>query len=210
MSKHNLNANIPVMFRSYDAATNSAPDCSIWEALYATMAHPDFFKAITIGDGSLRQTFVGGELGCSNPIAHVLAETRRLYPDRHVSCVLSIGAGHARTIRIQDPSPTERIFRTEEILAIKNIATDSERVAEEMSARFQDTTGIYYRFNVDQGMQSMETGEWERLSEVMAHTRAYFGKVDTARGMDRVARAIKGRKAAISVACLGQYSFCLT
>ncbi|KAG8746498.1 hypothetical protein FRC11_012690, partial [Ceratobasidium sp. 423] len=62
------------MFRSYKAASNPGPDCTMWEALYATMAHPDLFKSIDIEDSGVRQSFVGGELGCSNPIAHVPAE----------------------------------------------------------------------------------------------------------------------------------------
>ncbi|CAE6436949.1 unnamed protein product [Rhizoctonia solani] len=79
--KDNINAGIPVIFRSYQARANRAPDCAAWKAIYATMAHPDFFKSIDIADGSLKYSFVGGELGNSNPLVHVLAEVRDLYPD---------------------------------------------------------------------------------------------------------------------------------
>ncbi|CAE6503534.1 unnamed protein product, partial [Rhizoctonia solani] len=168
--KDNINASIPVMFRSYQARANRAPDCAMWEALYATMAHPAFFKSIDIAEGALKYSFVGGELGNSNPLAHVLGEVRDLYPGQYVSCIMSVGAGHAHTIHI--PS-TDRQLAS---LAMKAMATDSERVAEEMARRFQDTTGVYFRFNVDQGIQDVETDDWEKLGTVGAHTRAYLSK----------------------------------
>ncbi|CAE6484080.1 unnamed protein product [Rhizoctonia solani] len=70
MARHNLNAGLPVLFRSYTVTTNPGPNCTICEAVYATMAHPDLFKNIDIVDSSVSQSFVGGVLGCSNPIAH--------------------------------------------------------------------------------------------------------------------------------------------
>ncbi|CAE7228203.1 unnamed protein product, partial [Rhizoctonia solani] len=94
MAKHNLNAGLPVLFRSYSAPTNPGPDCTICEALYATMAHPELFKSIDIMHSGVPQSFVG-EIGCSNPLAHLLSEVQQLYPDRDVACIISIGAGHA-------------------------------------------------------------------------------------------------------------------
>jgi hypothetical protein len=206
MSKHKMNASIPTMFRSYEAMANPGPDCTIWEALYATMAHPDLFKGIDIGDYPMQQSFVGGDLGCSNPIGHVLAEVKRMYPNRHVSCILSIGAGHARTIHIPDPSPPQRMLGTEAVTAMKDMATDSERVAEEMSIRFRDTAGVYFRFNVDQGMQNMEARHWDRLDEVVAHTQAYLQKTETNQRMSKLVQVIKERRTAVSTRHIGKSS----
>jgi hypothetical protein len=206
MSKHNMNAGIPTIFRSYVAAANSGPDCTIWEALSATMAHPELFKSIDIDEYSIPQSFVGGELGCSNPIAHVLNEVKRVYPNRHVSCILSIGVGHARTIHIPNPSPSERILRTEELIVMKDLATDSERVAEEMSTRFHDTERVYFRFSVDQGMQVVHAGDWEKLDEVVAHTKAYLHKMETNKRMDQTVQAIKDRESSIATTHIGQFN----
>ncbi|EUC58762.1 calcium-independent phospholipase A2-gamma, partial [Rhizoctonia solani AG-3 Rhs1AP] len=84
MARHNLNTSLPVLFRLYTASSNPGPDCAIWEALCATMAHPDLFKSIDIVESSVSQSFVGGELGCSNPLAHVLTEAKWLYSDPQV------------------------------------------------------------------------------------------------------------------------------
>ncbi|CAE6489093.1 unnamed protein product [Rhizoctonia solani] len=192
--KDNINASIPVMFRSYQASANRAPDCAMWEALYATMAHPDFFKSIDIAEGSLKYSFVGGELGNSNPLAHVLAEVRDLYPDQYVSCIMSVGAGHAHTIRISNTSHRKTS------LAMKAMATGSDRVAEEMARRFQDTTGVYFRFNVDQGIQDVGTDDWEKLGTVGMHTRAYLSKNEVDRGMREATKAMHDRSNALAVA----------
>lgn len=206
MSKHNMNASIPTMFRSYKVSTNQGPGCTIWEALYATLAHPDLFKSIDIGEGPMRESFVGGDIGCINPIAHVLAEVKRLYPDRHVSCILSVGAGHLRTIHIPNSSPYQRLLSTEAVAVAKNLVTDGERIAEEMAARFQDT-GIYHRFNVDQGMQNIGIDHWERLGEVAAHTRAYIDKVEIGRRIDQATQLITGRKGVLAASLIGTGHF---
>ncbi|KEP45608.1 kinesin light chain, partial [Rhizoctonia solani 123E] len=197
MSKHNMNAALPVIFRSYKATTNPGPSCTIWEALYATMAHPDLFKSIEIGDSAVRQSFVGGELGCGNPISHVLAEVKRIYPGRYVSCILSLGAGHARTIHIPNTIPSYLMPRTQDVIVMKDMATDNERVAEEMAARFQSTNEVYFRFNVDQGMQEMEAGDWERLEEVVAHTTAHLHKAEESQRLDLMIQVAMARQASV-------------
>ncbi|CAE7072079.1 unnamed protein product [Rhizoctonia solani] len=194
MAGHNLNAGLPVMFRSYTATTNPGPDCTIWEALHATMAHPDLFKSIEIVESGISQSFVGGELGCSNPLAHVLNEVGRVYPDRQVASVVSIGAGHARTIQVPGPS---RWHRTQDVVVMKDMATDSERVAEEMMIRFRSRSGVYFRFNVDQGMQNMKDGSWERLGEAMQHTKAYLQKSETSQKLEEAARASIERRSVV-------------
>ncbi|CAE6539782.1 unnamed protein product [Rhizoctonia solani] len=200
MARHNLNASIPVLFRSYIVSANPGPDCPIWKALRATMAHPDLFKEIEIPDNSVPQSFIGGEIGCSNPLAHVLSEVNRIYPGHRVACIISIGAGHARTIQLPSTSRIRLLLRTQDVVAMKRMATDSERVAEEMAERFQDTTGVYFRFNVDQGVQDMKDGSWERLGETMEHTKAYLQRNETNQRMESAVRASMEKQVVLNTA----------
>ncbi|CUA77727.1 Nephrocystin-3 [Danio rerio] [Rhizoctonia solani] len=195
MAQHNMNAGLPVLFRSYTVVANPGPDCTISEALHATMAHPDLFKSIDILVSSVSQSFVGGELGCNNPIAHVLSEANGIYPEHTVGSVISIGTGHARTIQVPNPS---RWLRTQDVMVMKGMATDSERVAEEMVARFGATSGVYFRFNVDQGMQDMKHGSWERLGEAMQHTKAYLQKSEVNQRLQAAVRTIAERRGTVS------------
>ncbi|CUA77728.1 Kinesin light chain 1 [Rhizoctonia solani] len=195
MAQHNMNAGLPVLFRSYTVVANPGPDCTISEALHATMAHPDLFKSIEILVSSISQSFVGGELGCNNPIAHVLSEADRIYPEHTVASVVSIGAGHAHTIQVPEPS---RWLRTQDVIVMKDMATDSERVAEEMVARFEGTSDVYFRFNVDQGLQDMKHGSWERLGEAMQHTKAYLQKGEVKQRLQVAVRKTVERRGTVS------------
>jgi hypothetical protein len=206
MAKRNMNACIPVIFRSYRVDVDPSLDCTVKKALHATMAHPDLFKSIDIEDTqtSLKRSFVGGDVGCSNPIPHVLAEVKRLYPDRHVACILSIGAGHARTIQVPDPSLLQKIFRTQDVIVMKQMATDSERVAEETKIRFKAMESVYFRFNVDQGMQTMLPGSWEQLGDILENTRCYLQLTGVKKTMRQAIRSIVGRRASVRTELIGQ------
>jgi predicted acylesterase/phospholipase RssA len=203
MSRHNMNASIPCIFRSYKGAANQMPDCAIWEVLFASMAHPDLFKSIEIGEAPMREPFVDGGLGCNNPTPHVLAEAKRLFPGRYVSCVMSIGSGHTCTIQLPKPTMLQQVLPTHVLAAMNDIATDSERVAEEMAGRFRGLKNVYFRFNVNQGMQNIKLNDWEKLSDVSAHARAYMRGAETSERMDQAVKAITERKTAVSTAQIG-------
>ncbi|KAG9100997.1 hypothetical protein FS749_011080 [Ceratobasidium sp. UAMH 11750] len=199
-SRHNLNAGIPVMFRSYDAVANQVPDCAIWELLCATMAHPELFESVDIGEPPMRMSFVDAGLGCCNPTAHVLAEAKAIYPDGHLACVISLDAGHPSTIQIPKSRPFQRLLPSKVLAAMRDIAVDSERVAQEMATRFGQVTDVYFRLDVNQGMQNVKMSEWEKLSEVAAHTRAYTSHPEANKKIDEAVKAIRERKAAINMA----------
>lgn len=213
MSAHNLNAGLPCAFRTYPANANAMPDCPIWKALRASTAHPELFKSIEIEELGVGQHYAGGGLGCGNPTSQLLREAAVLYPDRRVGSIVSIGAGHARTIQITQPAWFERLLPVGALAvsrALKvahDIATDNERVAEEMAARFSDAKGVYYRLNVDQGMQNIEPSEWEKQSEVASHTLAYMQKVETNRLLDALVDSVQKRRGTIQTHQIGRPSW---
>lgn len=204
MSKHNMNAGLPTAFRSYQAPNNQMPDCSIWEALCATTAHPDLFKSIDIGDGAVKESFIDGGLGCSNPLAHILAEVKLMYPNRHIGCVVSIGAGNPRTIHIPRSGPLQRLLATPATEALKGMVTDTERVAQEMAVRFSVRPNVYFRFSVDQGIQDIRLCEWDRMGQVLAHTRKYIDHSEVSSAISKSAIAIRNRRAMVSVEHIGR------
>ncbi|QRW09803.1 kinesin light chain [Ceratobasidium sp. AG-Ba] len=198
MSEHNLTASAPRIFRSYTGPNNEMPNCPIWQAIRASMAHPALFKSIVIKDGVVGESLVGGDVGCSNPTRHVLGEVSSTHPDQHVSSIVCIGTGHARTIEIPRSNPLHRMMPTNVLIAMKNVATDSEKVAQEMEAQFQGTNA-YWRLSVDQGMQGVRASEWQKRNEVVAHTRAYMHKAEVASRLQKVAQAMVDRNPVVSV-----------
>ncbi|QRW06373.1 kinesin light chain [Ceratobasidium sp. AG-Ba] len=198
MSAHNLNAALPCIFRSYQGVSNQVLDCPIWQVLSATMAHPEMFKPTEIGPDHLRLSFVDGGLGCNNPAAHVLAEVKAVLPSREMSSLVCIGAGHPDTIQLSQRSVFARLVPTNVLALTKGISQDAERVAQEMYARFRSATHLYYRFSVDQGMQSIEVGEWEKLSQVAANAQAYMRSPGVSTRVDEAVATIGDRKAVVA------------
>ncbi|CAE6449707.1 unnamed protein product [Rhizoctonia solani] len=207
MSRHDMRAGIPTAFRSYPAVASEGPRCTIWETLCATMAHPDMFKSFDISGPMLKQSFVDAGLGCNNPLAHVLAEVKSLYPERHVSSVISIGTGHTRTIQIPDRSILRQLLPKATIKAMKYIAEDAERVAQVIARRFGSVDGIYFRLSVDQGLQSVEADKWDQLSEVAEHTRAYMRTWEVKQTLDKAAEAVRLRRETVSTVQIGKVTF---
>ena len=89
------------------------------------------------------------------------------------------------------------------MIVMRDMATDSERVAEEMTGRFEGTGDVYFRFNVDQGMQNMKDGSWERMSETMQHTKAYLQKHETSQKLDGAVHASKERRGEVTTTHAG-------
>ncbi|KAG9075017.1 hypothetical protein FRC06_010323 [Ceratobasidium sp. 370] len=167
------------------------------------MAHPELFKSINIGEPPVRMPFVDGGLGCSNPTAHVLAEVKAIHSNGHLACVISIGAGHTSTIQIQKSGPLRRVLPSNVLTVMRSIAMDGERVAQEMAMRFGQARGAYFRLNVDQGIQNIKASEWEKLSEVAAHTRAYTSHPETSEKIGQAVKAIRDRKPTVNIAKIG-------
>jgi len=170
MSALNLNARIPRLFHMYQGTEYQSPNCMIWEAVRATSAAPTFFKRIVING----EPFIDGDMGRNNPINQVLEEAELMFPHRHIACIVNIGMGQAQTISIPKPNLFQRLLPLKVVDAMRKIATDCEESAQVVARRFQHTSGVYFRFNVEQGLQAVGLEQWERLNEVRAHTQQYI------------------------------------
>lgn len=157
----------------------------IWEAARATSAAPTFFKRIEIGEPGLKEPFIDGGMGRNNPAKCLLEEAEMVFPDTRVDCLISIGCGQANPIGIGSP-PTlfHRIIPLhllDVVTALKAIATDCEATAQEIAKKIRDRPNVYFRFNVEQGIQKIAMNEHGRLDEVTAHTIQYLRKEENNR-----------------------------
>ena len=186
-----MNANIPVLFRSYQSQETHS-GCKIWEAARATSATPTFFKHIEIGN---KQPFIDGGLGCNNPSKLVLKEAKVVFPAHQIGCLVSIGTGHAEVISIRKPGFFQQIVPTNVVDVLKAISTDCEETHEEMLLLFANSPNIYFRINVEQGMQGIKLSEWEKMANVEAHTMQYLRREEVGKKLGLVIDAIKSPKA---------------
>ena len=184
----------PTLFRSYDVAKNKEYNCEIWEAARATSAAPTFFKRIKIGPAGSGIDYVDAGIGCNNPIKQVVAEAARVFGEEApVACVVSIGTGQSGSVGLARPDAVQKIFPMSLITALKEIATDSGKTAEEMASWYKDIPGFYSRLDVDRGLHSVSLEEWEQLGSVRAYTKNYMKLDEINRRVDDVVRALCGQ-----------------
>lgn len=199
----------PRLFRSYEVRSNQEYNATIWEAARATSAATRVFKRIEIG-AAPREEFIDSGLGCNNPTKLVLREAQSLFDgsgsggrDRAIAiaCIVSIGAGHPKTISFRRPEGMQRLFPTELIRTLLRISTDCEAVSEDFEAHFgsvqEESSGgarRYFRFNVQQGLQDVSLAEWTRLGEVKTHTLQYLRGAMVGREIDMVRDLLRLRE----------------
>ncbi|KAJ7077709.1 acyl transferase/acyl hydrolase/lysophospholipase [Mycena epipterygia] len=169
MNESNMNAGIPHLFRSYNTLEEPASDCMTWQAARATSATPGLFKLMQIVRKGLKQRFIDGCVGNNNPTSLVIKEAQQMYPSQPIVLVASIGTGHPETIQIPKYWTWNRIAKV-----MKSIAVDCEKTHEDNAHRFRSIPNTYFRLNVQQGMQALEPRDWNKLTEVSAHTDSYL------------------------------------
>ncbi|KAJ7819757.1 hypothetical protein B0H14DRAFT_2600393 [Mycena olivaceomarginata] len=169
-----VNMSLPVLLRTYNTPDYPAMDCTIWQAGRATSAAPTFFKQIQIGHPGLEEAFLDGGMGHNNPTAALLLEAKVLFPDKQIACIISLGTGQPHTINIPKPSLLNRFIPLDVVKAIQKIAMDCEKEHQSLAHHFDGVARLYFRFNVEQGMQDIQLNQWEKLGDVAANTRQYI------------------------------------
>ncbi|KAG6824300.1 hypothetical protein H0H87_012092, partial [Tephrocybe sp. NHM501043] len=197
MNAHNMNARQQVLFRTYKSLKELPISCAIWQAARATSAAPTFFDRIYIGPPRLQEPYIDGGLGRNNPTDVVLREAEVMFSgrDRRIACIISIGTGKTDIITIESPS----LFRRNHtIKALAQIVTDCEQTAQEMEKKFENHPKTYFRFNVEQGLQTIDLKDRDRMSRVSSHTRSYMQMYEIDSRLSTAVQVIRARRGVIS------------
>ncbi|KAH7142064.1 hypothetical protein EDB81DRAFT_653957 [Dactylonectria macrodidyma] len=187
----------PDVLRSYNSnhPTQQNYKCSIWEAASATAAAPIFFHPVKLAGG---ESFCDGGMRRNNPINEAVNELNRElekgWAGRSLGCLVSVGTGVVEAAKVSSSLTTL-------MKAVVKILTDSEDVAEEFvkSAFGQqlDSTGRYFRFNVPQGLQTLQLDEWKETEKLNAATTDYLSKSGTGNLVKLCAQALNDPDALI-------------
>ncbi|KAK0431701.1 hypothetical protein EV421DRAFT_137481 [Armillaria borealis] len=167
---------------------NQGPDCKIWEAGRATTATPTIFKAIMIvGLGGISSSYIDAGLGHNNPSKEVRDEAMQLFgSDCPVGVFLSIGTGYPGPNRFQQPRGMETILSLKLMKTVTKIAADCESVSIDFARQYNSNPGTYFRFNVAHGTGILAVDDWQRESDILAHTNAYLRDPDTSGMIEEV------------------------
>jgi predicted acylesterase/phospholipase RssA len=196
-----FNASSPRLLRTYAVRENQGYNCTIWQAARATSAAPTFFKSIRFGEEGAEEEFVDGGLRCNNPVKQVLEEAEAVFgPDRHIACIVSVGTGQGEVIGLKSPGVFQRALPLDLIRTLKDIVVDCEGAAEEVEKRFKNRKNVYFRFNVEHGLQRVTLEEWRKLGEVTTHTKQYLQKLVISQKINAAVEALRKRPAVVAIA----------
>ena len=181
----------PEIFRSYPAIGRDPIKCEIWEAARATSAAPTFFKEVKIKiEGGTTLRFVDGGLKCNNPIVVVMEEAEKVFGgEQSVGCIVSLGSGLKSAIGVKSPTGYQKILPVGLLNALRDIATDSQDVADSTARRFRQKSDVYYRFNAT-NIGDLSLAEWESADDIVSHTRSYCGDPEISDKIDRVVETL--------------------
>lgn len=120
--------------------------------------------------------YVDGALGSNNPVRQVWKEAQSLWCrydgqlELLVKCIVSVGTGNPGVSAIEN-SAWGFLSKT-----LKDIATDTERIAEDFAAH---NRGLlykkrYFRYNVEQGLQAIVLEEYQKQADIETVTQTYL------------------------------------
>ncbi|KAJ7886233.1 acyl transferase/acyl hydrolase/lysophospholipase, partial [Mycena olivaceomarginata] len=204
-----VNMSLPVLLRTYNTPDHPAMDCTIWQAGQATSAAATFFKQVKIGHPGMEEAYLDGGMSHNNPTATLLLEAKVLFPDKQIACIISLGTGQPHTINIPKPSLLNRFIPLDVVKAIQKIAMDCEKEHQSLAHRFDGVAKLYFRFNVERGMQDIQLNQWEKLGDVAANTRQYIQSQPVVKQLADAATSLSEKIGRVSTS-LSKYScFCL-
>jgi hypothetical protein len=145
-------------------------DCPLWKACRATSAAPTIFPPIGIGKTHVK--YIDGGVGANNPIGELIDEATTLWHNsRDTGCIVSLGTGV--------PAMTDFGSRLVKLVpALVAMSTDTERIHHNFEKQIIKSYGlhqsIYFRFNVERGLEHVSLEEWKQFDSVEVATNAYI------------------------------------
>jgi predicted acylesterase/phospholipase RssA len=178
-------------YRSPRSSSDLLNSVKIWEACRATSAATSFFDPIAVG--RYMEEFVDGATGANNPVAVVWNEAQLMWGpepvESKVRCVVSIGTGVPSLKPFRDD-----VFHIGETLVA--MATETEQTAEKFrrDKAYLDSSGRYFRFNVNRGLEEIGLEESRKRKEIAAATRRYITSQEVLNQMEACVRNLARRE----------------
>lgn len=160
----------------------------MWEAARATSAAPLYFNQMKMSHSAF--TFSDGGMLCNNPIDAVYHEARQIWPSRDISIVISIGTG---IVEISGLKNKLRSMINVTIKALVDAQGQAQAFERSMDGRDLIDKAIYFRFNVEQGLQNtrMDDASEKTLAKLQAHTETYLRGDNVNTSVDRCVQRSK-------------------
>jgi hypothetical protein len=122
--------------------------------------------------GNPPTAYVDGGMGYNNPIRALMEEASYIWPSaRTLGCIVSVGTGH-----LISKDVGKAIVPL--LATVVAMATDTEKIAkefeEEMKRQHGNEQKLYFRFNVQHGLEQVGLEEWTELDRTKVETLHYL------------------------------------
>ncbi|EIM79536.1 uncharacterized protein STEHIDRAFT_69307 [Stereum hirsutum FP-91666 SS1] len=98
-----------------------------------------------------------------------------------------------------EPNFIKRLIPIDVAKALAGIATDTEKTHEHLQRRFKSRPNLYFRFNVDQGLQDVTLDEWNKMGAVKGHTQMYLGSEAVKASLEEAVKVLVEQRATLGV-----------
>ncbi|TNN00336.1 hypothetical protein fugu_011582 [Takifugu bimaculatus] len=161
----------------------------LWEAIRATSAAPGYFQEFTLGN-DLHQD---GGLLINNPTALAVHESKCLWPNTPLECVVSVGTGRVENLGKNSTASTSLKTKLTHVISS---ATDTEEVHAMLDAFLPPDT--YYRFNPYMSEDiAMDDSRQERLTQLQTEGLRYLGRNEEK--LKKVSRILTREKSSVQM-----------
>ncbi|KAL1695116.1 acyl transferase/acyl hydrolase/lysophospholipase [Schizophyllum commune] len=167
--------------RTYNHPAEPSFQCTIVEAVRATMGNPAFFGPPTLSNElGISTTFTDAGDDRYNPAFDLYEEAQSLFPSRNVAYFVSLGAGRADTI---DATPPRGLMHQPRLpltclTVMAHLAARCDAIAEQFLREHPGLEKVYYRFTHDQGSVDGKMAQWEQVDTLKEFLKPYFISVD--------------------------------
>jgi hypothetical protein len=152
---------------------------------------------VSSGSGYRKKEYIGAGLGANNPVRELITEAHSLFGgESSVACLLSLGNGHPGIISVAPDEKDISLHR------LRDLMNDCEQRAQEMEQQL-GRAGIYFRFSVEQGMQTEYPGQAADPSWILAQTESYLVDHETS---EKIGAFVQNINSSGTLATLDQLS----
>ena len=131
----------------------------MWQSLRASSAAPYYLADYSLGD----EKWQDGAVTCNNPAMVGIMEARRLWPDRQIECVVSVGTGEIPRIKRKDASSLHSFIDASYVLL--ESACSVQRVDEALGTLLPLIPETkYFRFNPIDSRCDIDLDEIDKLA----------------------------------------------
>ncbi|PVF91876.1 FabD/lysophospholipase-like protein, partial [Serendipita vermifera] len=176
-------------FTTYPSPRNDI-ECSVVDALSASMGLSILFSPVTIGPEYAAEVFCGGGFVFNNPTRELLKEALVIYGgERRLSVILNVGAGRPKELSLEGFNQGSDAMRK----LLRKLELNGEMIEKDISYQLYDV-GTYVRMNVVQGLENVQMGDWSQLGKVTSCTKQYLESISVAKLLDTTVEFVtKGR-----------------